>query len=527
MVTGFTGEKLMPEEKNSFAVQMQGIAKKFARVMANDGVSLSVRKGEIHALIGENGAGKSTLMKILYGLYTPDSGEILIHGKKVHFQGPKDAISAGIGMVHQHFMLVPTLTVAENVVLREEPRTFGGMLIDRAQSEKKVRDLSQTYGLSLDPHVLVSDLTVGEQQRLEILKVLYRGAEILILDEPTAVLTPQETLAFFEILKGLKSQGKTVILITHKLQEVMAISQTITVMRQGKTIGSVSTEKTSEAELAQMMVGRPVLFQVQRTLKSRDEIEKGKVVLKLGNVCADSDRGLPALRNVSFEIHEGEIFGIAGIEGNGQTELAEVLSGLRTVVSGKIYFNGEEIDLHALNAVEMLCRGLAHVPEDRHKRGLVLDYSVSENIILGRHREKEFSNPSRLFFRKISEFADQLVCDYDVRPANANLKMKSFSGGNQQKVVVARELSRSPKLLLSCQPTRGVDVGAIEFIHKKIIETRDGGSAVLLISAELSEILSLSDRVGVVYKGEIVGIFHISEASENKLGLLMAGGKKA
>lgn len=510
---------------SELAIELKSITKKFGNVLANDAAQLAVQKGEIHALIGENGAGKSTLMKILYGLYHPDAGEIFVHGKPVRFSGPKDAIRAGIGMVHQHFMLVPTLTVAENVVLAEEPKYYSGLLFDRVRAEQEVAKLSSRYGLALEPRAKVSDLSVGQEQRLEILKVLYRGAEILILDEPTAVLTPQETLAFFEILKTLRSQGKTVILITHKLQEVISISQTITVMRQGKTVGRVQTAKTSESELAQMMVGRPVLFQVKRNLKSLEEIEKSPVILKLENVSAASDRGLPALQNVSLEVHQGEIFGIAGVEGNGQTELVEVLSGLRRPSSGKIYFQNSEIAFHQANPRKFFELGLAHVPEDRHKRGLVLDYSVSENLIFGRHREPAFSTPCQIFFSEIRKFSERMVQDYDIRPANVSLKVKSFSGGNQQKVVVARELSRSPKLLLASQPTRGVDVGAIELIHKKMIEARDGGAGIFLISAELSEILSLSDRIGVIYRGQIVTIFPIQAASEEKLGLLMTGGK--
>ncbi len=510
-------------EPEIFAVEMKAVTKRFARVLANDAVSLSVRSGEIHALIGENGAGKSTLMKILYGLYHPDSGEIILKGKSVRFHGPREAIRAGIGMVHQHFMLVPTLTVAENVALADEPVKLGGMVFDRDRAEEGVTKLSAQYGLSLDPRAKVADLSVGEQQRLEILKVLYRGAEILILDEPTAVLTPQETTAFFEILKILQSQGKTVILITHKLREVMAVSQGITVMRQGKSVGSVKTKDTSESELAQMMVGRPVLFQVKRTVRKPDEIAQMPVALKLENVTAKSARGLPALQGLSLDIRAGEIFGLAGVEGNGQTELIEVIAGLLRPDAGQVEFCGTQIKLDSVTADEMLTRGLGHIPEDRHKRGMVLDYAVHENMVLGRHREPQFSNVFKMNFAGIRAFAGGLVQDYDVRPPDIELKARYFSGGNQQKVVVGRELSRKPKLLIAAQPTRGVDVGAIELIHKKIIDARDSGAAVLLVSAELPEILSLSDRVGVIYRGKIAAVFPVGDVTEEKLGLLMAG----
>lgn len=502
------------------AVEMNAIVKRFGRVLANDAASIAVKKGDIHALVGENGAGKSTLMKILYGLYAPDSGEIAVGGRPAALSGPSDAIGLGIGMVHQHFMLVPTLTVAENVVLGMEPHR--GVFFDKTSAIRRTEEISEKYGLALDPRAMVGDLSVGEEQRLEILKVLYRGADILILDEPTAVLTPQETASLFGVLGTLQSQGKTIILITHKLAEVMSVSQMVTVMRKGKTIGSVATRETSESGLAQMMVGRPVVFEVERRLKSPDEIEASAEVLSLENISAKSDRGTAALSGISLEIKGGEVLGIAGVEGNGQTELIEVVAGLRRPVSGEMKLLGKKIS-DRVRPRDMFAMGLSHVPQDRHRRGLILDYSVSENMILGRHREKIFSSPVLMRFDEIEKFSRGLADSFDVHPRDVGLRVANLSGGNQQKVVVARELSRKPKLLIAAQPTRGVDVGAIEFIHKKIIEVRDSGTAVLLVSAELSELLSLSDMIGVLYRGRLSKIYPVKELDEEKLGLLMAG----
>jgi simple sugar transport system ATP-binding protein len=508
----------------AFAVEMENVAKRFGAVVANESVSLRVVAGEIHALVGENGAGKSTLMKILYGLYRPDSGVIKMDGKPITFSGPGDAIAAGIGMVHQHFMLVPTLTVAENVVLGQEP-VKNGVAFDIARAQELTAEISKKYGLELDPKAIVSSLSVGEQQRLEILKVLFRGARLLILDEPTAVLTPQETTAFFAILRKLQAQGKTVIIITHKLKEVKAVSDNVTVIRRGKTIGSVKTSETDEAALAQMMVGRPVVFQVERKLKTEAELACAPTVLSIANISVRSDRGHEALKNVSFSIRAGEIVGIAGVEGNGQSELVETVTGLRKPLSGKLSLGGTELNFEILNPARLIALGLGHVPEDRHRRGLVLDFSVRDNMILGRHRETRFSTPLGLHEREISVFSDGLLEKFDVQPRDGSLKARALSGGNQQKIVVARELSREPKLLVASQPTRGVDVGAIEFIHKKIIEARDSGAAVLLLSAELSEIMSLSDRIGVMYRGGLSELMPAQGVDENRLGLLMAGGK--
>ena len=511
-------------DANSFAVEMDNISKRFGHVLANEAVSLRVVKGEIHALVGENGAGKSTLMKILYGLYRPDTGTIKIDGKPVAFDGARGAIASGIGMVHQHFMLVPTLTVAENVVLGQEP-VRNGVSFDAAQAEKLTAEISKQYGLELDPATVVGNLSVGEQQRLEILKVLFRGAQLLILDEPTAVLTPQETTAFFDILRKLQAQGKTVIIITHKLREVKAVSDNVTVMRRGKTVGSVKTSQTDEAGLAQLMVGRPVVFQVERKMKSSAELAAANTVLSLTGVTARSDRGHDALKNVSLSIKSGEILGIAGVEGNGQSELVEIVAGLRKPSSGKMNFCGVELVFDTLDAAQMHKLGLGHVPEDRHRRGLVLDYTVRDNMIFGLQRDGRFSTPFSLHEGAIAVFADGLIEKFDVQPRDGALKARALSGGNQQKIVVARELSRSPRLLVASQPTRGVDVGAIEFIHKKIIEARDAGAAVLLLSAELSEIMSLSDRIGVLYRGGLSELFPAAEVNEDKLGLLMAGSK--
>jgi simple sugar transport system ATP-binding protein len=496
-------------------VEMRHITKRFPQVVANDDVNFRVHSGEIHALVGENGAGKSTLMKILYGLYQKDSGQILIRGKEMDISSPSVAISQGIGMVHQHFMLIPPLTVAENIVLGMEPRK-GRIFNDRKSAIKKVSRLSQRYGLEVDPKAKVQDLSVGLEQRVEIIKVLYRGAEILILDEPTAVLTPQEVEELFHIVKSLKEEGKTIIFITHKLKEVMEISDWVTVMRDGKVVGVVETKKTTKEELASMMVGREVLLRVK---KRPPRI--GEVVLEVKDLEAMNDRGLPALKGVSFKIKSGEILGIAGVEGNGQTELVEVLTGLRRLIRGKITL--WDRDITNVSSRKILESKIAHIPEDRQKRGLVLDYSIENNLILGKHYRPPMARGGRLNFKKIREFALELIKKFDIRPASKEIPVSSLSGGNQQKVIVARELSRHPQLLIAAQPTRGVDIGAIEFIHKKILEERDRGKAVLLVSAELSEVMSLSDRILVMYEGRIVGEVDPKKTTESALGLMMAG----
>lgn len=506
-----------------FEIELKGITKRFGQLLANDNAELFVKKGEIHALVGENGAGKTTLMKILYGLYTPDSGTIRIRGKEVNIRSSKDAIDLKIGMVHQHFMLVKTLSVSENVVLGKEI-TKNGFVIDYEKTNQEVKKLVQKFNLSLEPSAKVSTLGVGEQQRLEILKLLYRDAEILIFDEPTAVLTPQETKYFFDIMKKLSVDGKTIILITHKLKEVLEVSNNITVMRQGRTVGRLETSKTDESEIAKLMVGRPVLFKVSKTVKTEDEINKSETVVSIKNLSVLSSKGYTAINNLSLDIKKGEIFGIAGVEGNGQSELIETVAGLRKPFSGQIKIFGKDIDFKRTTPKSMFDIGLAHIPEDRHKDGLVLDFTVSENMILGRHREKVFSNSFNINFNRVEEFASKMINDYLIYPPKLSLKARMLSGGNQQKIVVARELSKKPRFILISQPTRGVDVGAIEFIHKKIIEARDSGCAILLVSADLSEILSLSDRIGVIYRGEIKKVFLADKTNEDELGLIMMGG---
>jgi simple sugar transport system ATP-binding protein len=504
-----------------FAVEMRDITKQFPLVLANDHVNFFVQKGEIHALVGENGAGKSTLMNILYGLLRPDSGTITIKGTDVSFSGPGDAIDYGIGMVHQHFMLIPPLTVAENVVLGKEPSRQG--FVDITRANKTVQDLSDQYGLKVDPTAKVETLSVGIEQRIEIIKVLYRGAEILILDEPTAVLTPQEVDELFEILRSLKNQGKTIIFITHKLQEVMAISDMVTVMRRGKVVGSVATKDTSKNEIATMMVGREVLFRVER-----EKARPGNVVLTIEELHALNNKRLPALRGVSFSVRQGEILGVAGVEGNGQTELVEVLAGLRKARRGNVILDGVKITNLLPRSVRE--KGVGHIPEDRHRRGLVLTYTIAQNLVLGIHYRRPFVKRMGFFdainFSPIRDKAQRLVEEFDVRPRDYENLAGNLSGGNQQKVIVAREFDQNPKLLIAAQPTRGVDVGSIEFIHQRLVQARDAGKAVLLISADLEEILSLSDRIAVMYEGEIVGILAPEEATEERLGLMMTGGGK-
>jgi simple sugar transport system ATP-binding protein len=500
------------------AVEMHNISKQFPLVLANDDVSFTVQQSEIHALVGENGAGKSTLMNILYGLLRADSGTIAVSGKEVRFVGPGDAIAHGIGMVHQHFMLIPPLTVAENVILGQEPSKKG--FVDSARANQIVQDLSDQYGLKVDPAAKVETLSVGIEQRIEIIKVLYRGAEILILDEPTAVLTPQEVDELFEILRALKDQGKTIIFITHKLQEVMAVADTVTVMRRGKVVGTVPIADTTRQEIATMMVGRQVLFRVERT-----QAEPGEVVLTVKDLSALDNKDLPALRAISFSVREGEILGIAGVEGNGQSELVEVLTGLRKAQSGTVELNGQVITNYSPRLVRE--SGTGHIPEDRQRRGLVLDFNVAQNMVLGIHYRKPFVRHFILdviTLGPIREKATRLLEEFDIRPPDQENLAGNLSGGNQQKVIVAREFDQNPKLLIAAQPTRGVDVGSIEFIHQRLLQARDKGKAVLLISADLEEILSISDRIAVMYEGQIVGTLDPAEATEQRLGLMMTGG---
>ena len=498
------------------AVEMRGITKVWPGVVANDHVNFSVRKGEIHALVGENGAGKTTLMNILYGLIKPTSGDIFINGKRMQIHSPRDAIALGIGMVHQHFMLIPVMTVGENIVLGYEPVTRGDFY-DKARARQQIEELTHRYGLTLDPDALVGDLPVGLQQRAEIVKTLYRGADILILDEPTAVLRPQETDELFGVLRGLVQGGKTIIFITHKLREVMAISDRITVMRRGTVVGHLITSETNEQEIARMMVGRDVLLRVEKA-----EAKPGPVALTVEHLTADSDQDVPALRDVSFEVRQGEILGIAGVEGNGQSELVEVLAGTRPSTGGRVLLGAR--DITNLGARLIRGAGVSHIPEDRRGAGLVLNYSVADNMVLGYQRSASFTwRGVVLRLQAILNWAKRLMSAFDVRAPSPEAPARTLSGGNQQKIIVAREMSSEPRVLLAAQPTRGVDIGAIEFIHRRIVEQRDAGVAVLLVSAELDEIRSLSDRIAVMYEGRIVSI-EPAETSEERLGLLMTGG---
>jgi len=502
-------------------IELRNITKRFGAVLANDHVSIKVAPGTIHAIVGENGAGKSTAMRIAYGFYTADSGEILIDGQVQQVRTPHDAIAHGIGMVHQHFMLVEPMTVAENIVLGSEPGSAASLDLKKAGDE--IRKLSNEFKLTVDPNATIETLSVGQQQRVELLKALYRHAEILILDEPTAVLTPQEVEEFFTILRGMREQGKTIVIITHKLSEVLAISDNVTVMRDGKVVGDVKTSETNAADLARMMVGREVLLRVEKP-----DAKAGAPVLGVRALTITGRGNAKKVDDVSFEVRAAEIVGIAGVEGNGQTELIEALAGLipGSHISGTISFGGRDItNLDARQRKEL---GIAHVPEDRHRRGLLLDFSLAENTILGVHyRKPAVSGGGILLDRKgIERRAEQVIRDFDVRPPNAALPARALSGGNQQKLIIGREFELPPKLLLVSQPTRGVDIGAIEFIHRKIVALRDAGCAVLLVSAELEEVTALSDRLLVIHNGRIVGEVDPKVTSNEELGLMMTGGHK-
>ena len=498
-------------------LEMRGITKRFPGIVANDGVQFDLRPGEVHALLDENGAGKSTLMNILYGLYTPDEGEIRIRGRKVVMHSPRDAIAQGIGMVHQHFMLIPVMTVAENVVLADEPR-HGGVLLDYDEAERRVRELAARFKFGIDPNAKIENISVAQQQRVEILKALYRKADILILDEPTAVLTPQEASELFEILRGLIAEGLSVIFITHKLDEVLEISDRITTLRRGKKVETIAREGASEAGLARMMVGREVLLRVDK--KPPDV---GEPMLVVENLTVKDDRGLPAVRDVSFEVRAGEIVGIAGVDGNGQTELIDALAGLLKPDTGRVLVTGE--DVTSTTVRQHLDEGLGHIPEDRQRRGLVLEFSLAENLAFFAYRRPPVSRYGWLSPRRMIERAKGLLTAYDVRGGGPQTRAGALSGGNQQKVVLAREVERDPKVLVAAQPTRGLDVGAIEFVHRRLIEERDEGRAILVVSFELEEVLSLSDRILVVYEGQIVGEFPPT-ATQEELGLAMVGGTR-
>jgi len=504
------------------ALQATGITKRFPGVLANDHVNFTLQKGEIHALLGENGAGKSTLMNILYGLYQPDEGEIEINGQPTRVQSPHDAIAKGIGMVHQHFMLVPPLTVTENIMLGKESvfgstKSLGPLsVLDRRSVAARIRAISQQYGLAVDPDAYVRDLTVGAQQRVEIIKALYRLADILILDEPTAVLTPQEADDLFVIMRSLVAQGKSIIFITHKLREVFAVADNISVMRAGQMVGSVKPAQASRELLAEMMVGRKVILKIDKA-----DAHPGEPILNVRNLSVMDDRHHLAVNGISFQVRAGEILGIAGVQGNGQTELAEALTGLRKVTGGQVTILGQDTT-HA-SPRQVVEAGVSHVPEDRHKHGLVLSFPIRDNMVLCSYYRSPFAHGVELDFPVIERQALELVETFDVRTPSTMTHAGSLSGGNQQKVIVARELARPVKLLIASQPTRGLDVGSIEFIHRRIVEARDNGAAVLLISAELDEIMSLSDRIAVMYKGQILDTLDARTATREKLGLLMAG----
>ena len=496
-------------------LELKGITKRFPGVVANDGVDFDLRKGEVHALLGENGAGKSTLMNILYGLYHPDEGEFRLNGKPLRINSPSEAIDAGIGMVHQHFMLIPVMTVAENIVLANEPTH--GPFLDLGGAEARVRELSERFGLAVRPDARVESISVGMQQRVEILKALYRGAEILILDEPTAVLTPQESSELFEIVNSLKAEGKSIIFISHKLNEVLEIADRITVLRRGKTIDTVPREGATEDGLARLMVGRDVILRVDK-----GEADPGQPLLTVEELYVDDERGLEAVRGISFGVRAREIVGIAGVDGNGQSELIDALTGLRRAKAGKITVNRR--DVTGDSPRECLDAGVGHIPEDRQVRGLVLDFNLAENIALHDYREEPDSKHGWLFPKRLIARAGRLLKEFDVRGGGPETRASALSGGNQQKVIVAREVSRDPSVLVAAQPTRGLDVGAIEFVHRRLVEERDEGRAILLVSFELDEILSLSDRILVIYEGQIVAEYG-PDVSEEEIGLAMLGGK--
>ncbi|MEO8424557.1 MAG: ABC transporter ATP-binding protein [Actinomycetota bacterium] len=489
-------------------VVLEHITKRFPGVLANDDVSLELRPSEVHALIGENGAGKSTLMRVLYGMYPADGGRIVVQGKDVKIASPRDAIALGIGMVHQHFVLVDPFTVTENIILGNE----GGAVLDRAGAGQRVQELANSYGFHVDPEAIVENLSVGEEQRVEILKALYRGIEILILDEPTAVLTPGETQDLFQNLRNLRDAGKTIVFISHKLDEVLQIADRITVLRRGSVVGETTPAQTTKAKLAEMMVGRPVLFRLEKP-----EVEIGEPILHVEGL-----EGSEKLHGLSFEVHAGEILGVAGVEGNGQRELAETLIGLRTPETGKILLDGTEIAGWSVQDIRNA--GVAYIPQDRHEQGLVLDMTIWENVVLGRHDDAEFSSRfGVMFIRRIKDLADRLVKLFDVRTRSIDVAVSTLSGGNQQKLILARELETDPKLMIAAQPTRGLDVGAIEFVWSQILEQKEAGRAVLLISAELDEIYALSDRIVTLYEGRITGEYPPDAAPED-VGVGMLGG---
>lgn len=510
----------MPKELKwlEYVIEMLGIRKQFGSFVANNNITLQVKKGEIHALLGENGAGKSTLMNILFGLYQPDGGEIKVNGKTTKITNPNVANDLGIGMVHQHFMLVENFTVTENIILGNEPTNFGSINIKKAAED--IKKISEKYRLDVNPYAKIEDISVGMQQRVEILKTLYKGANILIFDEPTASLTPQEISELMDIMKRLIQEGKSIILITHKLKEIMDISDRVTIIRKGKGIGTVNTKDTNPDELAEMMVGRQVVFKTQK----KDPNPKEEV-LSINELEVVDSRGILKINKLNLSIRKGEIVGIAGIDGNGQTELVEAITGLRKVKNGSILLNGKDITNKSPRKITET--GLGHIPQDRHKHGLVLEFPIGYNIALQSYYKKPFSKGGIVQYKYISKKANAIIEEYDIRTGNGESTItRSMSGGNQQKAIIGREIDRDPELLIASLPTRGLDVGAIEFIHKKLIEQRDKGKAVLLISFELDEVMNLSDKIAVIFDGQIVTTVNPKETNEQQLGLLMAGQKE-
>ncbi|ELZ71838.1 putative sugar ABC transporter ATP-binding protein [Haloferax prahovense DSM 18310] len=500
----------------STAVHLDEITKRFPGVVANDDVDLTVERGTVHALLGENGAGKTTLMNILYGLYEPTEGTVHVDGEPRDFDSPADAIDAGIGMIHQHFMLVDPMTVAENIVLGNEPRKWFGTTVDRERARQEVIDLSNRYGFDVTPDDAIEDVSVGVQQRVEILKALYRGADILILDEPTAVLTPQEVEELFRVFEELTAQGKTIIFISHKLGEAMHAADDITVLRNGKNVGTVKADETSNEELAELMVGREVLLEPKA-----EPQEPGDEVLSVQNLSAKDNRGIPAVSDVSFDIREGEVFGIAGVDGNGQSQLVEAITGLRTPTGGAISYKGRDVTNASRRS--RIADGMAYIPEDRHERGLVMDFDLVQNGILGSQHSATFAADGRINWADARDHAERIIDEYDVRPPHADADAESFSGGNQQKFIVGREFEREPDLVVATHPTRGVDIGAMEFIHERLLDLRAEGKAVLLVSSKLDEVQGLSDRLGVMHDGELMDIVDPRNTTEEEIGLLMAG----
>jgi ABC-type uncharacterized transport system ATPase subunit len=497
------------------ALELRGITKRFGPVVANDGIDFDLRPGEVHALLGENGAGKSTLMSILYGLYSPTEGEIRVNGEPVEVDSPSRAIELGIGMVHQHFMLVPVMTVTENIVLGEEPKR--GALLDLREGARRVKELSDRYGLAVEPDAVIEQVSVGMQQRVEILKTLYRDARIIILDEPTAVLTAQESGELFEVLRALKEDGVSIVFISHKLNEVLEIADRVTVLRRGKRIDTVPTEGATEESLARLMVGRDVLLRVEK-----DPSRPKQPVLEVEDLHVRDDRGLEAVRGVSMQVRAGEVVAIAGVDGNGQLELVEAIAGLRDPESGRIAIAGEDVSGRGVRAATEA--GVAHIPEDRHLRGLVLDFTCAENLALREYRSPPLSSHGLLAIGRMNERARELLTEYDVRGGEPGTLARALSGGNQQKVAVAREIASNPKLLIAHQPTRGLDVGAIEFVHGRLLRERANDRGVLLVSLEFEEIRALADRIVVIYEGRIVGEFG-PDVSEEELGVAMTGGR--